>query len=62
MTHAWTKFTEQGVDVIVAPDGSPFGVDRPDEPIGEMVACSDCGCLLEAEALNQPCIPLPVEL
>lgn len=62
MIHAWTKFTQAGVDVIVDPSGRPFGVERPGEPTGEMVACSECGTLLDAESITLPCLPVPVEL
>lgn len=57
MTHAWTRFTQQDVDVIVAPDGQPFVVDRPDEPTGEMVACSNCGETLNIDVVPTQCTP-----
>lgn len=55
--HSWTRFTQQDVDVIAAPDGRPFVVDRPGEPTGEMVACSNCGETLDPETLPTPCTP-----
>lgn len=60
--HEWIRYTQQLVDVIVAPDGQPFSVERPGEPIGEAVGCNLCGVPLSADYMNLPCEPIDTPL
>lgn len=62
--HNWVRYTQQLVDVIVAPDGQPFSVDRPGEPTGEAVGCDNCGIPMASDYLSLPCQPVdtPVPL
>lgn len=55
--HQWTRITQQPVDVIVAPDGQPYPVDRPNEPVGEAVGCECCGVPLTSAFVHTPCVP-----
>lgn len=57
--HNWVRYTQEVVDVIVDPDGVPFAVTSPCEPVGQATGCGDCGCPLTFETVTTVCEPQP---
>jgi hypothetical protein len=54
--HRWVKYSVEPVDVIVAPDGTPYSVVRPGQPIGEQVGCYVCSEPLNSKSAAIDCL------